>query len=198
MREHVSVGLLIGDDKLRERIHSVVRAAGITAYFVSNPNDRGSWRLLLTDRDHIEASPSYRTMRVSTKLRNRELLRRIDLLRRAPREVGNMVVGIDPGKRIGTAAFVGSELIDGVATNSPGEVLTWLGELMSVLEPQQVRIRIGLGQRWREIHETVLSSLSGEVTVELVDERSTTKTYPHVEKRFGKDIRAAIQIALKL
>ncbi|MFQ5951111.1 MAG: hypothetical protein ACE5KH_03400, partial [Candidatus Geothermarchaeales archaeon] len=198
MPEHTSVGLLIGDEKQRERIHSIVKVAGITAHIVSSPHDGGPWRLLLTDRDDIEPSARYRTVKVTTGLRDRNLLRLIRLLRGAPRKVGNMLVGIDPGKRIGTAAFVGNELIDALATDGPGEVLMWLRDLMSVLAPQHVRIRIGLGQRWREIHETILDSLSEEVTVEFVDEKSTTRTYSYTERKFGKDISAAIKIALKL
>ncbi len=114
----------------------------------------------------------------------------------------NLIIGIDPGSRIGVAAFYGGEEIFSSAISSPDDVVSRvrrLQELTKKSSREQV-VRIGNGDLGLAI--AIMKSLkygkNPPTRIEIVDETGTSSNVVSKPNRRGaRDRRAAAIIAFR-
>ena len=86
-----------------------------------------------------------------------------------------LLVGVDPGLRIGTAAFMGDSRLASRTFNSRKAVCAWIAELMDKVPSARAVVRVGDGDpktaRWIA---DALTERFPRVTVEIVDESGTS------------------------
>jgi len=89
-------------------------------------------------------------------------------------EPRKMVLGIDPGLRIGIAVIADGIVIDASFTMEPSRVLARLRDAKKALRPRHVLVRIGNGDPKRR--DSIIAILKKtKVRIEIVDERSTSR-----------------------
>jgi len=109
----------------------------------------------------------------------------------------SIIIGIDPGKRIGIAVYYGQKEVIGEVLNSIDETLEKIVKLIQNSHAKNKIIRIGYGEP--KMAENIANGLSKRlknIIIELVDERGTSslpKTKPN--KKLAKDQRSAMIIA---
>lgn len=120
----------------------------------------------------------------------------VRLLKGFKEKHGRIIIGIDPGKNPGVAVVAANRATDSFVAPSPQDIKGIVHRILSLHKPREALVRLGSGGGVYRMQ--VLKSL-GEirgVTVELVDEHSTSKnssTGPRPDKNAG----AALNIALK-
>ncbi len=129
----------------------------------------------------------------------KEAVRRALQIGRTPKKSFNsIVVGIDPGKRIGIAASGDGRIIFEKIVNSPSGVVKTLNEIRGLFQSTETIVKIGsAGGSYRN---RIIAALQQDITypLELVNEIETSR--PKKEsKAIGvkRDILAARRIALK-
>jgi hypothetical protein len=111
----------------------------------------------------------------------------------------SIVIGIDPGKRIGIAAYYRQKELMGDILNSVDETIVKVVKLMENTHAKKKIVRIGNGEP--EMAEKMANELSKRLKntiIELVDERGTsTLSKIKSSKKVGRDQRSAMIIALR-
>ena len=121
--------------------------------------------------------------------------------------VDRMFIGIDPGKRIGVAVLCTNVLIDAWISDNPSEVIERIKQIIEIIRPEKIVIRIGKGEYSREILARIQKEKLKDV--KLVDETSTTRKskeeilstqfYGSLGRRtVSEEILSAIIIALRV
>ncbi len=111
----------------------------------------------------------------------------------------SIIIGIDPGKRIGIAVYYGQKEVIGEVLNSVDETIAKIIKLIDNTHAKKKIIRIGDGKP--KMAENIADQLSGrlkDAIIELVDERGTSslsKAKPN--KKVSRDQRSAMIIALR-
>ncbi|MCP8308288.1 MAG: hypothetical protein H3Z54_06300 [archaeon] len=111
----------------------------------------------------------------------------------------SIIIGIDPGKRIGIAVYYRQKELMGDVLNSVDETIAKVVRLMMSTHAKKKIIRIGNGEP--EMAEKIANELSKRLKntiIELVDERGTSslsKIKP--SKKVVRDQRSAMIIALR-
>lgn len=88
----------------------------------------------------------------------------------------NLVVGIDPGSRIGTAAFLGETRFASRTFNSRKSAISWVASLLERVPARRLLVRVGDGElrtaTW--LADTLVSQVP-DAAVEIVDESGTSR-----------------------
>jgi hypothetical protein len=107
-----------------------------------------------------------------------------------------MVVGIDPGSRIGAAAFMGETRLASRTFNSKRGVVSWVARLVEKVPSRRLLVRVGDGEpgtaTW--LAESLISMVP-EAAVEIVDESGTSRG--GTAKGLQKDQGSAARIAFR-
>ncbi|MEM2875819.1 MAG: hypothetical protein QXL67_02570 [Candidatus Bathyarchaeia archaeon] len=111
-----------------------------------------------------------------------------------------IILGIDPGKTYGLALLVGGKVYEASTHNTLGETLkTVLTALDSLPFPKKI-IRIGGGAQpyTDELTRSLDELLPRDVAIEIVDEKSTSKTAKSIMRmKSGRDASSAVIIAMR-
>ncbi|MCP8304832.1 MAG: hypothetical protein H3Z50_05120 [archaeon] len=111
----------------------------------------------------------------------------------------SIIIGIDPGKRIGIAVYYGQKEVIGEVLNSVDGTIAKIVKLIENTHAKKKIIRIGDGKpKMAENIADELSRCLKDATIELVDERGTSslsKAKPN--KKVARDQRSAMIIALR-
>lgn len=194
------IALHIADNpELKDRIRFILKTKGIEAVEIGETVGETPFNLVITDRKEAKFKGEVKTLFVHEKLNEDELLESISLLSKLPRRCDEVVIGIDPGLTIGAAALCRNSLIDVSVAGDIAQLINWIEKVDRIVKPSSTRIRIGRGEKWRETFDAIGKLRIKAMSIELVDEARTTKP-PLQGKRakYGKDVEAAIKIALKL
>jgi hypothetical protein len=108
----------------------------------------------------------------------------------------NLLVGVDPGSRIGTAAFLGESLLASRTFNSRRSALAWVASILVKVPSRRSVVRVGDGD------PSAAGWLAGELKsrvpaalVEIVDESGTSRAKG--TKGLQKDQGSAARIAMR-
>lgn len=193
-----TVALNIDDSVLRDRIRLLLKTRGIKAVDAVEACEETLIHLIVTDRKDVDCEEVH-ILPVGKEVDEEKLLESIDILGRTPKRCGEVVIGVDPGLTIGVAALCRNSVIDVNVSNDVDQLVDWMRKIIEIVKPPSTRIRIGKGEKWKETLDAVKRSGINETCIQLVDERNTTKTpLPGKWRRYGRDVRAAIKIALKV
>ena len=108
-----------------------------------------------------------------------------------------LLVGVDPGKRTGLAAFYGRTKLGSSTHDSASEVCRWIAVLAGRIPSRQVLVRIGSGNKKMAVE--LAESVQGNVhraTVEIVNESGTSAGSPKM-RGVQRDQVAAAKIAFR-
>ena len=87
---------------------------------------------------------------------------------------GNLIIGIDPGKRPGIAVLGDGDVIQGFQTDSPEGATEIVKQVLELYQAQEIKIRIGHGApTYRNRIINALFPLN--IPIEIVNETNTTK-----------------------
>ena len=121
------------------------------------------------------------------------------MLNRLQEGIGEpLVVGVDPGRRIGVVGYYGNSEIYGDVLNSADEAIDRILKLLRSVQGTQKVVRIGNGDpKLAQVLAESLGARAGKgVQIEIVDERGTTvETKPN--RRGARDVRSARMIAFR-
>jgi hypothetical protein len=107
-----------------------------------------------------------------------------------------MLVGIDPGSRIGTAAFLGETRLASRTFNSKRSAVAWLSRLVERVPSKHLLVRVGDGEPKTAMWlADSLTSLIPKATVEMVDESGTSRSGS--ARGLRKDQGSAARIAFR-
>jgi len=108
----------------------------------------------------------------------------------------NLVVGIDPGSRIGTAAFLGETRLASRTFNSRRNAVSWVASLLEKVPARRRLVRVGDGEaRTATWLADSLAALVPEAAVEIVDESGTSRSGG--ARGLQKDQGSAARIAFR-
>ncbi|MEM3437636.1 MAG: hypothetical protein QXP55_03760 [Nitrososphaerales archaeon] len=111
----------------------------------------------------------------------------------------SIIIGIDPGKRIGIAVYYKQRELMGEVLNSVDEIIEKIVKLVNCSHVKKKIVRIGNGEL--DIAERIANELSKrlkDVIIELVDERGTSSLSKIKSRRkIVRDQRSAMIIALR-
>jgi len=190
------VGLLISDKELREKILYILKSSFKREIKISTDIRGEEYDLVISDSKPVK-SPAYKVITVEKELNPKELLNKLEIFLRLPREGKKLIIGIDPGKRIGVAVLCLNDLISWRIFSKGEEVASWLSWVINTLGIKDIKIKVGGGARFREVIETLTKEGLREIKV--VDESNTTKELPELKvKELDEEILSAIKIALRL
>jgi hypothetical protein len=108
-----------------------------------------------------------------------------------------LLIGIDPGQRIGISVnYLGKEIERGLYT-SPEELASHVAKILGGLKAEQKLVRIGNGNMKvaKQITTQLNLKFCSHFELEFVDERKTTKKIKHYNKRGKRDMLSARFIA---
>jgi len=108
-----------------------------------------------------------------------------------------LVIGIDPGSRIGIVAYYQQRQVDGVVINSVDGAIERVIQLIRNIPKAKRKIKIGNGtpKLAKKIAEGIVKYF-GSINIELVDERGTSTFSRNTpNRRVIRDLRSAMIIA---
>ncbi|MER3601813.1 MAG: hypothetical protein C4339_03740 [Nitrososphaerota archaeon] len=110
-----------------------------------------------------------------------------------------LIIGLDPGKRIGLVAFYGPFPVEVRVHERPSEIVRTVLSLVRASPARVRRVRVGNGdqERARRLLAALLPRLKGTAIIELVDERGSNYTHPALASELRRDARAAAAIAFR-
>jgi hypothetical protein len=155
-------------------IVSMLRAAGLPFLSLLPADNQQECGLVITTRREA-GSFDAPTMPLEELDENPDVARGQILSRLADTEQ-NLVVGIDPGSRIGAAAFLGETRIASRTFNSRKSVVAWVASLLQKVPSRRPLVRVGDGEpeaaAWLA---DSIASLVPQAAVEIVDESGTSR-----------------------
>lgn len=114
---------------------------------------------------------------------------------------GSLIIGIDPGKRLGCVLLINGRVSGSYVTNSPDDLIEVLLEFLEVvgLKGGEALVKIGRGPRFDEVISRLKNSGFSKVLV--VGEEGSSSKGLALSKRFGGDVgeeeASALIIALR-
>ncbi|MCS7115894.1 MAG: hypothetical protein NZ896_00285 [Nitrososphaerales archaeon] len=113
-------------------------------------------------------------------------------------ENGSLIVGIDPGERIGFVVYYQQREVDGGVVLNVNELVDRVTMLMRSYAAVEKKVKIGDGDPIlaNKIAKRLYESLKNSVVIELVDERGTTSS-SRASKRGVRDQKSASLIAIR-
>jgi len=111
----------------------------------------------------------------------------------------SIIVGIDPGKRVGIAVYYGQKEVIGEVLNSVNKTILKIVNLIKNTHAKKKIIRIGDGEpKMAEYIANELLKRLKNIRIELVDERGTSSlSKKKIDKKVAKDQKSAMIIALR-
>jgi hypothetical protein len=109
-----------------------------------------------------------------------------------------LIIGVDPGKRIGISVIYMHNEIGCFVETSPSRVVHLISVLIDGIDSKKKTVRIGDGDLYMARHIATLlkSRFDGLVEIEIVDERGTSLPHSTGKNRRGlRDIYSARKIA---
>jgi hypothetical protein len=110
-----------------------------------------------------------------------------------------LLVGVDPGKMVGVAAFYQGHPLEWGMFEDWREAVSLIQALVSTSPAEIRKVRVGNGDK--AMASKILRELSlvlrGKATVEEVDESGTSKSQQFRRAKLSKDLRAAAVIAFR-
>ena len=126
------------------------------------------------------------------------LISNIYLLSRNKESFDKCRIGIDPGERIGVAFFGDSFLIKVTEYSSVIDVIKTV--ILAYFNIPAVDFVINIGAGGGKSKTAILTRLKaifkGKITINVIDETNTSKTLIFYERKYKKNLSAAIRIAL--
>jgi hypothetical protein len=186
--------VITADGRSYYAIVSKLRAAGLP--FLSllpadNPRECG---LVITTRKEA-ASFDAPTISLEELDENPDVARG-QILSRLTEGEQNLVIGIDPGSRIGTAAFLGETRVASRTFNSKRGAVSWVASLLERVPSRHPLVRVGDGEpKTATWLADSLASLVPEAAIEIVDESGTSRSGG--AKGLRKDQGSAARIAFR-
>jgi hypothetical protein len=108
-----------------------------------------------------------------------------------------LLIGIDPGQRIGlSVSYLGKEIERGLYT-SPEDLASHIAKILGGLRADRKLVRIGNGNMpvAKQITSLLNLRFCSHFELEFVDERKTTKKIKNYNKRGERDMQSAKYIA---
>jgi len=149
----------------------------------------------------ISAIPWMKIFRLNDGMDPFEAYFKIYLFSKGKKEFKNLLIGIDPGRRMGLAVIGDGEILDLRIFHETREIVEYLRELTRKCPARKYYVRVGNGVMGDEVANALDLVLGGRgnVKIHLVDEeRSSSGSFMHVILRWvhDKDLVSAIRIAL--
>jgi hypothetical protein len=110
-----------------------------------------------------------------------------------------LLIGVDPGLRIGIATYRIQHEVDGEVANSVQEAVSKISYILEHSQARRRIVRIGNGKMElaAALAMGVINRMGNSVEVELVDERGTSSMKTKPNRRGLRDLRSARLIALR-
>lgn len=139
----------------------------------------GGVKLVITTREEKPRIP-HTSVAAIEELGQEPIVVKANLYRILHGASGPLVVGLDPGERIGVAIYLGGLELETFTATTPEGVVARLVRLLAALPCSSGVVRIGAGDlRMAEaLARDLARRLGPAVMIELVDERGTSNTRP--------------------
>lgn len=186
--------VVTSDGRAYYAIVSKLRGAGLPFLSLLPSDDVRECALVVTTRKEVSffAVPCV----ALEDLDENQDVARGQILSKLGRGGQNLIVGVDPGSRIGTAAFLGDALLASRTFNSRKGAVMWIADLIEKVPSRRSLVRVGDGDprtaKW--LAEELALKVS-DVQVEIVDESGTSRA--RAAKGLQKDQGSAAKIALR-
>jgi len=166
--------VITADGRSYYTIVSKLRIAGLRFLSLLPADDTRECSLVITTK---KEAGSFRAPTISLEeLDENPDVARGQILSKLSEGEQDLVVGIDPGSRIGTAAFLGENRIASRTFNSKRSAVSWAASLLEKVPARRLLVRVGDGDPKTAV------SLAGSIAllvpraaVELVDESGTSR-----------------------
>lgn len=109
-----------------------------------------------------------------------------------------LVIGVDPGRRIGIVGYYGNSEVFGEVVTAADEAVGTIIKLLKLAQKRTKIVRIGNGNAKLagQIAETLIMR-SKDVQIEIVDERGTSAKAARPNIRGARDVSSARMIAFR-
>lgn len=156
-------------------------------------------RIVITTKDEAEIFKR-KDILLDTDLEKLPILMKAKILRSSAKFCYSdvLIIGVDPGKRIGISVIYMHNEIGCFVESSPSKVVQLISVLIAGIDSKKKTVRIGDGDmNMARLMATLLKSrFDGLVEIELVDERGTSFPRNSCKNRRGlRDIYSARKIA---
>jgi len=186
--------VVTADGRSYYAIVSKLRGAGLPFLSLLPEDDPRECGLVITTRREAD-SFSAPTISLEELDENPDVARG-QILARLTEGEGTMVLGIDPGSRIGAVAFLGETRLASRTFNSKRSAVAWLNRLVERVPSKRLLIKLGDGEpktaMW--LADSLTSSLP-MATIEMVDESGTSRSGS--ARGLRKDQGSAARIAFR-
>lgn len=186
--------VITADGRSYYAIVSRLRSAGLSFLSLLPDEDPEGCSLVITTK---KEAALFETPTVSLEeLDESPDVARGQILSRLTEGGQTMIVGIDPGLRIGTAAFLGETRVASRTFNSRKGAVSWVASLLGKVPSRRLLVRVGDGEpktaMW--LADSVASLVPG-AAIEIVDESGTSRSGD--ARGLRKDQGAAARIAFR-
>jgi hypothetical protein len=156
-------------------------------------------KVVITTKDEAEIFKR-KNILLDTDLEKLPILMKAKILRSSVRFCYSdvLIIGVDPGKRIGVSVIYMHNEIGCFVESSPSKVVQLISLLIDGIDSKKKTVRIGDGDLYMaRLMATLLKSrFNGLVEIEIVDERGTSFPRNSCKNRRGlRDIYSARKIA---
>jgi hypothetical protein len=156
-------------------------------------------KVVITTKDEAEIF-KHKDILLVTDLEKLPILMKAKILRSSVKFCHSdvLIIGVDPGKRIGISVIYMQNEIGCFVESSPSKVVQLISVLIAGIDSKKKTVRIGDGDLYmsRLIATLLKSRFDGMVQIEIVDERGTSFPHNSCKNRRGlRDIYSARKIA---
>ena len=160
-----------------------------------------SAKVIITTRDEAGIINKKDVVMFDTELQKYPTIIKAKILRSiiGDKTDDQLVIGIDPGSRIGISAIYLNQEIMSVVEASPGEAIDQVSAMLGGIESHKKVVRIGDGNiaMARQIATMLKTKFHDHVNVEIVDEYGTSQN-SDANRRGVRDRSSARTIAFRL
>jgi hypothetical protein len=186
--------VVTSDGRSYYAIVSKLRDAGLPFLSLLPADDPGECGLVITTKREA-ASFAAPTISLEELDENPDVARG-QILSRLTEGDQAMVIGIDPGSRIGTVAFLGETRLASKTFNSKRSTVAWVNRLVERVPAKRLLVRVGDGEpRTAMWLADSLASLLPRAAVEMVNESGTSRSGS--ARGLRKDQGSAARIAFR-
>lgn len=186
--------VITADGRSYYSIVSKLRVAGLPFLSLLPGDDSGECGLVVTTKKEA-ASFSVPTLSLEELDENPDVARG-QILSMLAEGQQNLVVGVDPGSRIGAAAFLGETRVASRTFNSKKSAVSWVSSLLMKVPSRRLLVRVGNGEpktaMW--LADSIAMQVP-QAAVELVDESGTSRG--RGTRGLQKDQGSAARIAFR-
>jgi hypothetical protein len=187
--------VVTADGRSYYAIVSKLRTAGLPFLSLLPADDPRECGLVITTKREA-ASFGAPTISLEELDENPDVARSQILARLTEGEQQTMVVGIDPGSRIGTVAFLGETRLASRTFNSKRGAVAWINRLVERVPSKRLLVRVGDGEPGTAMWlADSLASLVPRAAIEMVDESGTSRSGS--ARGLQKDQGSAARIAFR-